>query len=272
MSSLPTPPVSRAAASGARPLVIVSADVRVADDYVWHATPEQYLNGVRLGAEAVPLILPSFGDGIDPMELLGDVDGVLVSGSRSNVHPTCYGDAPSEATEPYDEARDSTTIPLIRAAIMLGVPLFCICRGHQELNVALGGSLDAEIQTLPGRLDHRAPVSDDLNVRWALAHEVVFEPGSQLAGVVGADRIRVNSLHRQAIGRLADGLEVEARATDGTIEAVRVRDATTFAFGVQWHPEYWVRTDAPSMRLFQAFGQAVRARRAARLAAVAEAL
>lgn len=265
MSSPSAPPAFREPSPGARPLVIVSADVRVVDGYVWHATPEQYLNAVLIGAHAVPLILPSFGSDVDPLDLLADADGVLVSGSRSNVHPTCYGSAPSEATEPYDQARDGTTIPLIRAAIMLGVPLFCICRGHQELNVALGGTLDAEIQTLPGRIDHRAPTSDDNDVRFGLAHDVDFLPDSRLAEITGARRIRVNSLHRQAIGRLAEGLEVEARAADGTIEAVRVRDAETFAFGVQWHPEYWVTADTPSRRLFAAFGAAVRARRVARL-------
>ncbi len=264
MSSLS--PAARSPSPGARPLVIVSADVRVVDGYVWHATPEQYLNAVLIGAHAAPLVLPSFGREIDPMDLLADADGVLVSGSRSNVHPTCYGGTPSEATEPYDQARDGTTIPLIRAAIMLGVPLMCICRGHQELNVALGGSLDAEIQTIPGRMDHRSPVSDDNDVRFGLAHDVDFVPGSRLAEIVGKRRIRVNSLHRQAIGRLAEGLEVEARAADGTIEAVRVRDAATFAFGIQWHPEYWVTADEPSRRLFEAFGEAVRTRRLARLA------
>lgn len=269
MSSFSASSVVRAPEAGARPLVIVSADVRVVDGYVWHATPEQYLNAVLLGAHATPLVLPSFGAEIDPIALLAEVDGVLVSGSRSNVHPTCYGGVASPATEPYDQARDGTTIPLIRAAIMLGVPLFCICRGHQELNVAMGGTLDAEIQDIAGRMDHRSPVSDDNDVRFGLAHDVDFMPGSRLAEIVGKRRIRVNSLHRQAIGRLGEGLEVEARAADGTIEAVRVRDAEGFAFGVQWHPEYWVSVDEPSKRLFGAFGEAIRAYRRARLARAA---
>ena len=134
----------------------------------------------------------------------------------------------------------------------------------QELNVALGGTLIAEVQEEPGRHDHRAPPSEEPDVRFAIRQEVRLVPGGVLAGILGSDTIRVNSLHRQAIGRLADGLAVEATAPDGTIEAVSVRDAPGFTLGVQWHPEYWVRTDLPSQKLFAAFGEAVRSYRAAR--------
>jgi putative glutamine amidotransferase len=140
--------------------------------------------------------------------------------------------------------------------------MLCICRGMQELNVALGGTLISEVQDLAGRHDHRAPVSDDQTVRFAIRQQVNIEPGGMLAGIVGPGPIQVNSLHRQAVGRLAEGLAVEATAPDGTIEAVRVRDAMSFALGVQWHPEYWVRTDPPSAKIFGAFGNAIRERMA----------
>lgn len=244
------------------PLVAVTADVRDADGYRWHAAPETYIRAALTGAGGIPLIVPSLGDALDIDALLARVDGVLVTGSRSNVHPALYGATPDARTEPYDQARDSTSLPLIRAAIARGVPLLAICRGQQELNVALGGTLVSEIQELPGRDDHRSPVSDLQEERFAIRHPVEIVPDGCFARILERDTIAVNSLHRQAIGRLADGLVVEAVAADGTIEAVSVRDAPGFAVGVQWHPEYWVATDAPSARLFRAFGEAMRARAA----------
>ncbi len=152
------------------------------------------------------------------------------------------------------------------------MPLLAICRGFQELNVALGGTLISEVQELPGRHDHRAPVSDVQAERFAIRQDVVITTGGCLGRIVEAEAFQVNSLHRQAVGRLAEGLTVEAVAPDGTIEAVSVTGARGFAVGVQWHPEYWVATDAPSGRLFRAFGDAMRERIAARagLATAAE--
>ena len=246
------------------PLILVPADVRPGDGYNWHAAPETYLKALVQGSGAIPLILPSLSGDLDLDALLGRVDGVLLTGSRSNVHPERYGAPAKPETEPHDLRRDAATLPLIAATLSRGVPLFAICRGMQELNVALGGTLIAEVQEEPGRSDHRAPASDDADVRFAIRHEVAIIPGGMLAGIMDSETIRVNSLHRQAIGRLAERLVVEATAPDGTIEAVRVRDAAGFALGVEWHPEYWVRTDPPSAKLFAAFGAAVRSYRAAR--------
>jgi putative glutamine amidotransferase len=162
--------------------------------------------------------------------------------------------------EPYDVQRDSTTFRLIGLAIDMGVPLFAICRGFQELNVALGGSLITEAQERPGSLDHRAPLGLPNDERFKLVHDVDFEEDSRLGALIGARCARVNSVHRQVIDRLAPRLVAEARAPDGTIEAARVADAAAFAFGVQWHPEYWVSTDAASGALFRAFGEAARQR------------
>ncbi len=241
-----------------QPLVAVSSDVRTFDTYTWHATPQQYVEAAITGAGVLPVLLPCLGDRIDFDQLLSSVDGVMITGSKTNVHPDLYGGEATEANGPYDPARDATTLPLIRKAIERGVPLLAICRGIQELNVALGGTLATEIQEKEGRLDHRAPADHDHDVRFSIRQNVRIEPGTCLAGVFGAGDIRVNSVHRQAIDRLGDRLDVEAVAEDGTVEAVSVRGAKAFAVGVQWHPEYWVRTDDTSARIFRAFGDAVR--------------
>ncbi|MCX5514176.1 gamma-glutamyl-gamma-aminobutyrate hydrolase [Kaistia algarum] len=248
--------------SQASPLVAVSADLREADGYRWHAAPDTYLKAVLIGLQGIPVIVPALGEALDIEGLLARVDGLLLTGSRSNVFPEFYGETPDAVAEPYDMARDSTTLPLIRAAIRRGIPLLAICRGFQELNVALGGSLVPEVHNVPGRNDHRSPVSDDQSERFAIRQEVLVTAGGCLGRIVGEGSIRVNSLHRQAVSRLADSLVVEAVAPDGTIEAVSVADAPGFAVGVQWHPEFWVASDAPSARLFRAFGDAMRQRMA----------
>jgi putative glutamine amidotransferase len=246
------------------PIIAVASDLKEIGGYRWHAAPETYLKAVVVGLGGVPLIVPSLSDQIDFDVLLDRVDGVLMTGSRSNVHPSRYGEPATDKAEPYDEARDAVTLPLIRAAIGKGVPLFAICRGVQELNVALGGTLIPEVHEEEGRHDHRAPASEDQDVRFSIRQDVAVEPGSVLANILGPGPVRVNSLHRQAIGRLGERLVVEARAPDGTIEAIRVVGGPGFAIGVQWHPEYWVASDKPSARLFAAFGDAVRTRMAAR--------
>ncbi len=246
------------------PLIAVAADAKSIDGYTWHAAVEAYLTAVVHGFGGIPVILPSLGEAIDFDGLLERVDGVLLPGSRSNVHPSRYGEPAHPRAEPHDPRRDAVTMPLIGATLRHGVPLLAICRGMQELNVALGGTLVAEVQEEAGRSDHRAPVSDDQDIRFAIRQDVHIVPGGLLEKILGPGTIRVNSLHRQAVGRLAEGLAVEATAPDGTIEAVRVRDAAGFALGVQWHPEYWVRTDPPSQKLFAAFGDAVRAHMATR--------
>ncbi len=250
-----------------QPLVALAADVRHFEGYNWHASPSTYLDAAISGAGVLPLIVPAFGKKIDIDAILDAVDGVMVSGSKSNVHPTLYGAEPDATHEPYDTERDATSIPLIKGALKRGIPLLAICRGIQELNVALGGTLATEIQEQDGRMDHRAPVSDVQDERFAIRHPVRIEPGSCLAQALGAETAQVNSLHRQAIGVLGNGLVPEAVAEDGTIEAVSVKGAKAFALGVQWHPEYWFKEDSASRRLFEAFGKAVRQHAAARGAA-----
>lgn len=240
-----------------QPIVAIAADTGNFDNYDWHCAKQQYLAAAMDVAGVLPLIVPAFGERIDFETLLSRVDGVLISGAKTNVHPSNFGTKPEVKFEPYDQERDSTSLPLIRTALETGVPLFAICRGIQELNVALGGSLASEIQEIQGRQDHREPDVDDADVRFATAHSVHVRQGGCLNAILGGD-VRVNSLHRQAIDSLAPGLQTEATAEDGTIEAVSVMGAKNFAIGVQWHPEYWAKSDAPSRKLFEAFGDAVR--------------
>lgn len=248
-----------------QPLVAVTTDVNAYEGYRWHAAPETYLDAALSVAGVFPVTVPSMGaDRLDLDRLLQCVDGVLLTGSKSNVDPERYGETRTRENGPYDPARDATALPLIRKAIASGVPVLAICRGMQELNVALGGTLASELQEMPGNLDHRAPKSDRQDGRYAIYQKVDLAEDGCLATLLGEGPIEVNSLHRQGIGRLADDLAVEARAPDGVIEAVSVKRARAFAVGVQWHPEYWVRTDLPSARLFKAFGEAVRAHFAAR--------
>jgi len=250
-----------------QPLVAVSTDVRAFENYVWHAAPQQYLEAAVSAAGVLPVLVPSFGERLDLDALLATVDGVMITGSKTNVSPTLYGREETETDGPYDPARDATTLPLIRKAVAQGVPLLAICRGIQEMNVALGGTLATEIQEREGAIDHRAPVSEDRDERFAIRQKVSIRPGSCLAGIFGAGEIKVNSLHRQGVDRLGPRLDVEAVAEDGTVEAVSVRGAPAFAVGVQWHPEYWANKDDASRRIFAAFGDAVRAHAAARMAA-----
>ncbi len=243
--------------AAAMPLVAVPADVRDFGNYRWHATPDTYLKAAIQAAGVVPLIVPALSDGFAVDAVLDRVDGVLTTGSASNVHPARYGVAPTEKHEPFDPDRDALSDALIRGALDRGLPLLAICRGHQELNVALGGTLATEIQDLDGRMDHRSPDYPDQDERFAI-RQAVNVVGDGLAAIVGRRDIQVNSLHRQAIDRLAAGLSVEALAPDGTIEAVSVDGARAFALGVQWHPEYFAASDRPSAAVFRAFGEACR--------------
>ena len=225
-----------------------------------HAASDTYVRAVLGPVGGIPVLLPAAGEALVP-SILPRLDGLILTGSRSNVCPDHYqGPAHAEGT-PEDPARDSTTLPLIRAALAAGVPLLAICRGFQELNVALGGSLDQRIQDLPGRFDHSTPSDQPLaRVRTAKAHAVRLAPGGAMAKLAGAETLGVNSLHNQGIARLAPRLVAEAWAPDGTIEAVRVRDVPGFALGVQWHPEWQVQSHPHYLALFRGFAEACQAR------------
>lgn len=241
-----------------KPLVLVTSDVVQTGGYDWHGAIDTYLKAVSEISGAQPIILPDLTSKTDFDSVLSRVDGVLVTGSKSNVFPQIYGHGPTEKHEPYDHDRDGTTLPLIRNAIARGTPLLAICRGHQELNVAYGGTLQTEIQENQGIMDHRAVVHPDQDVRYKIAHTINPVKDGLLARILGNAPIAINSLHRQAIDRLADGLSIEATADDGTIEAISVDGAKAFALGVQWHPEYWAASDAVSKKIFAYFGSIIR--------------
>ena len=233
-----------------------------------HAASDTYVQATDRIVAGVPVLVPANGERADIETLLAKLDGLILTGSRSNVQPSLYGGQPHAEGTPEDEMRDATTLPLIRACIHRGIPVLAICRGLQELNVALGGSLHQRIQDLPGHLDHSTPMQANPRVRIGKAHAVRLTRGGWLHRIAGTAEIAVNSLHNQGIDRLAPGLVAEAVAPDGIIEAVRVATAPGFATGVQWHPEYDFQTDAISRRIFESFGAAIRG--GAELAAAAD--
>jgi putative glutamine amidotransferase len=243
------------------PLIGIPVDVRKLDDQPFHVVGEKYITAVADAAGGIPLLIPAL-DNLDLADLTQRLDGLLLTGSPSNVAVHHYGGAPDRPDSPQDPARDAVTLPLIRTALRSGLPIFCICRGFQELNVALGGTLHTQVHDQPGRGDHRAP-KGSFDERYGPRHPVRLAPGGAFACLLGTTEIEVNSLHWQGIDRLADDLVAEGWAPDGTIEAVRVKSARAFALGVQWHPEYRALENPVSVALFRAFGEAARAARTA---------
>jgi putative glutamine amidotransferase len=233
-----------------------------------HAASNTYVHATDNVVGGVAVLVPANGAMADIPTLVSRLDGLILTGSRSNVAPTNYdGPAHAEGT-PEDHERDGVTLPLIRAAVAAGVPVLAICRGMQEMNVALGGSLHQRLQDLPDRIDHSTPMSPHPRVRIGKSHSVRVTPGSWLHRLCGRTDIAVNSLHNQGMDRLAPTLVADAVAPDGTVEAVHAI-SPGFAVGVQWHPEYDWERDEVSRQIFVAFGEAVRARLAgpARLSA-----
>lgn len=228
---------------------------------------EKYAAAVTQAAGGLPLLIPVLPDPLAQRDILDTLDGLLFPGSPSNVEPHHYEEGPSRPGTLHDPERDATTLPLVRAALAAGVPLLGVCRGFQEINVALGGSLWQHVEEAPGMLDHREDKAQPLEAQYGPAHEVVLEPGGLLQRLArGADRVAVNSLHGQGVKRLAPGLRVEARAPDGLIEAFVPEAAPDFALAVQWHPEWKVMDNDFSRALFAAFGDAARERAARRVA------
>ncbi len=242
-----------------KPIIGVPADRRLLGSHWFHCVGEKYLGAIAEAADALPLIVPAFGERLELEMLLERCDGVLLTGSPSNVEPHRYDGPASEPGTWHDPERDATTLPLIPRTVQAGLPLLAICRGFQELNVAYGGTLHQKLHELAGVEMHKEHSDDPLEVQYGPAHDVQLTAGGELARLAGSDRIRVNSLHSQGIDRLGAGLSVEARAPDGVIEAVRVTDAPGFALGVQWHPEWRVLQNDFSRALFAAFGAAARA-------------
>lgn len=222
-----------------------------------HAASDTYVRAVDEIVGAVPVLVPANGAHADVATLLDRLDGIILTGSRSNVAAVFYGGPPQPPEDaPEDPERDQVTLPLVRGAVERGMPVLAICRGLQELNVALGGTLHQRLQDIDGRIDHSTPMQPYAHVRTGKAHRVMVRPGGTLAGIVGAEHLSVNSLHNQGIDRLARGLLVEARAIDGTIEAI-CGTGSGYLVGVQWHPEYDFDQDDASRRIFESFGAAI---------------
>lgn len=241
-----------------KPLIGVPADRRMLDPHPFHVVGEKYLTAVRDGADALPLPIPALGASIHPDDILARIDGLLLTGSYSNVEPHHYDGKPSRPGTLHDPHRDETTLALIERALETGVPLFAICRGYQELNVALGGSLHQHVEEQSGYRDHRENPDDPLDVQYGPSHEIHLVEGGLLHRLAGSNTVMVNSLHSQGVARLADGVTVEAVADDGLIEGFVVDGATAFALAVQWHPEWKVTEDSFSLAMFKAFGDACR--------------
>jgi len=242
------------------PLIGIPADRRMVGQHPFHMVGEKYARAVMEAAGAAPLLIPALAEELRFEELLERLDGLLFTGSPSNVEPRRYQGPPSDPGTLHDPARDATTLPLIRKAVEAGVPVFGICRGFQEMNVAFGGTLHQKLHEVPGFLDHRDDEAQPLEVQYGPAHDVTLEPDGVLRSLASSDRVQVNSLHSQGIERLGGELAVEARAPDGVIEAFRVKAARRFAVAVQWHPEWQVMSNPFSRALFAAFGEASRER------------
>lgn len=225
---------------------------------------EKYARAIKVCAQAQSVVFP-LTDAAHIPELLSLVDGVMLTGSPSNVNPSYFNETVADPSLPLDPARDALTLPLITACVKAGVPLLGICRGFQEINVAYGGTLQQAVHLQANQLDHRDPKGASAEQAYAPVHDIRFEPGSAFEQWAGGSHAMVNSLHGQGIGRLAPGLRALAYAPDGLIEAIEVLGAKTFAYAVQWHPE-WRCWENPFYRaIFEAFGQACRERRDSRV-------
>lgn len=241
------------------PLIGIPCCTRSINERLFHTVNERYPNALTDAAGCLPVIIPSIGPKIDCGALLDGLDGLLLTGSPSNVEPSHYGGPPSQEGTLHDPDRDATTLPLIREAVRRDLPMLAICRGIQELNVALGGTLHQRVHEVPGRLNHRSPRGEmPLDQRYGPAHAVALTQGALFHRLAGTAELMVNSLHSQGIDRPAPGLVVEAVAPDGQIEAVSMPGAR-FVVGVQWHPEYKPLENPFSRALFSAFSQACHA-------------
>ncbi|MFM9924922.1 gamma-glutamyl-gamma-aminobutyrate hydrolase family protein [Variovorax sp. H27-G14] len=249
-----------------RPVVVVASDLIEWHGHATHAALDGYVRAVGKVSKALALVLPAAGDAIDADSLIEAIDGIVLTGSPSNVHPSRYGAGEPHPDMQIDLARDATILSLLPRLIDAGIPVLAVCRGFQELNVLYGGTLEPAVHAQPGRLDHREGDHDRPVQRWYDdRHELHIVEGGLLAQLAGGTRAVVNSLHHQGIERLGEGLRVEATAPDGLIESFSIMSAPQFALAVQWHPEMRIDDSPLARALFTAFGDACRLRRQERL-------
>jgi len=252
-----------------RPVVgIIGNSYHLEDRFYVQIASERNFRAIAEVAGALPVLFAAIPEVTDIATLLDMVDGVLLTGARANVHPDVFGETPTPAYEPFDTNRDSTALALVETCVARGVPLFGICRGLQEMNVAFGGTLHPEIRELPGRMNHRMPrlengeIHPDIDYVFGDRHDVLLTPDGYFSKLYGKDTIRVNSLHGQGILEPGKRIVVEGAAEDSTIEAIRVAEAAGFAVGVQWHAEYDPQNNPVNQRLFEEFGKALKSRKA----------
>jgi len=242
-----------------RPLIgIIGNQHLINDEYPTHAAGTMNSEAISHVAGAIPAIIPTDPRYMSVAELMEHFDGFLFTGGRPNVHPEEYGEEETEAHGAFDRCRDQLTLPLIRACVARGLPILGVCRGFQEVNVAMGGTLYPEIRELPGRMNHRMPPDGTLAEKFELRHDVTFTQGGPFHRLFGAQTVRTNTLHGQGIKTPGKGVVIDGHADDGTPEAIYVKDAPGFTLSVQWHPEYNAEQDPVSHALFSAFGQAAR--------------
>ncbi|NOD74778.1 MULTISPECIES: gamma-glutamyl-gamma-aminobutyrate hydrolase family protein [unclassified Ruegeria] len=242
-----------------RPVVgIIGNSYLMNDQYPTHAGGTMNSDAVANVSGCLPLLIPADPRYVTVDELLSVCDGFLLTGGRPNVHPEEYGEPETEAHGEFDRARDAITLPLVRACVERGQPFMGICRGFQEVNVAMGGTLYPEIRDLPGRMNHRMPPDGTLEEKFALRHVVTLDEGGVFHNVFGATEVMTNTLHGQGIKTIGERVVIEGHAPDGTPEAIFIKDAPGFTLSVQWHPEWDAINDPVSRPLFEAFGNAVR--------------
>ena len=237
---------------------IIGNHFLIGDRYPVHTGGTMNSHAVAEAAGCLPLIVPSDPRYVTVAELLDLCDGFLLTGGRPNVHPSEYGEDETPAHGAFDRGRDAITLPLVRACVDRGQPFFGVCRGFQEVNVALGGTLYPEIRDLPGRMNHRMPPDGTLEEQFALRHKVQFTEGGVFHQLLGSAEVMTNTLHGQGIKEPARDIVIDGHAPDGTPEAIYVGGATGFTLSVQWHPEYRAAEDPVSRPLFAAFGNAAR--------------
>lgn len=240
-----------------KPVVGLVCDTGLDDGHIIHRVNQEYIAAIRDGAAALPLLIPALTPPLDVADILAACDGFCFTGAVSNVDPAQYGGHAPRNPGLLDPARDGLSLSLIPAAMEAGKPVLAICRGFQELNVALGGTLYQHVHEQPGRLDHREDEAAPLDVQFGPAHPISIVPGGLLAAIAGGHEAMVNSLHHQGVDRLAPSLRVEAKAPDGQVEAVSCPGAPGFLLGVQWHPEWQWEENALSVRIYSAFRQSL---------------
>jgi len=244
----------------ARPVVgIIGNSYLLNDQYPVHAGGQMNTEAIAEVSGCLPLIVPSDPRFVSVEELLEVCDGFLLTGGRPNVHPEEYGEPETEAHGAFDRARDAVALALVRACVARGQPFLGLCRGFQEVNVAMGGSLYPEIRDLPGRMNHRMPPDGAIEEKFELRHDVSFTEGGVFHRVMGASKVLTNTLHGQGIKEPGPRVVIDGYADDGTPEAIYIKDAPGFTLAVQWHPEWNAANDPVSRPLFEHFGAAVRA-------------